>query len=304
MEYNIIQSYLTNNPRYKSPLKRNKIGYMQHSTGTPGAKVADFIKTWDSTSAQAEVEFIIDDTGIYQIMPFGIKTWHCGGSGNNTHVGCEICEPQATRLLNVNWLALSRNGKNNTKWAVTMLQRELTIWGYDPNGIDGNFGKSCEYAVKQFQKDHNLTVDGSVGKATLHELQKREDSLLLYNNVENQPYFEDVYDKAVFICAYVLNRLDVKNIDKNSVLSHAEGYKLGIASNHADVGHWFPQHGKNMDDFRADVITYINSGKLPYSKTTAFDKAVDAGLFVNVKNNDNITYGELSEILDKLNLLK
>ena len=29
-------------------------------------------------------------------------------------------------------------------------------------------------------------------------------------------------------------------------------YKL-IASNHADVMHWFPQHGKSMGIFRADV---------------------------------------------------
>lgn len=304
MKYDIIQSYLTNNPRYKTPLKRNKIGYMQHSTGTPGAKAADFIKTWDSTSAQAEVEFIIDDTGIYQIMPLEIKTWHCGGSGNNTHVGCEICEPQSARLLDVNWLALSRNGKDNTKWAVTMLQRELVMWGYDPNGIDGNFGRGCEYAVKQFQKDHNLVVDGSVGRATLHELQKREGSLLLYNNVENQPYFEDVYDKAIFTCAYVLKRLGVVYIDKNSVLSHAEGYELGIASNHADVAHWFSQHDKTMDDFRADLATYVKTGALPYSSSAAFDKAVDLGLFVDVKKDDNLTYGELSEILDKLNLLK
>ena len=28
---------------------------------------------------------------------------------------------------------------------------------------------------------------------------------------------------------------------------------MGWASNHADVLHWFPRHGKTMDDFRADV---------------------------------------------------
>ena len=26
-----------------------------------------------------------------------------------------------------------------------------------------------------------------------------------------------------------------------------------IASNHSDVGHWFPKHGENMDTFRAAV---------------------------------------------------
>ena len=28
---------------------------------------------------------------------------------------------------------------------------------------------------------------------------------------------------------------------------------MGIASNHADVTHWLPLHGKTMDDFRAEV---------------------------------------------------
>jgi hypothetical protein len=32
-----------------------------------------------------------------------------------------------------------------------------------------------------------------------------------------------------------------------------KGYKLGIASNHADVMHWFPKHGENMDTFRKAV---------------------------------------------------
>lgn len=37
------------------------------------------------------------------------------------------------------------------------------------------------------------------------------------------------------------------------LICHAEGYKRGIASNHADVMHWFPKHGKSMDTFRAEV---------------------------------------------------
>ena len=108
-----------------------------------------------------------------------------------------------------------------------------------------------------------MSADGAVGLNTLHALQRRTGSLMAYNVVENQAYFEDVYRKAVFTCAYVLKQLGVSKIDKNSLCSHAEGYKMGIASNHADVGHWWPKHGKSMDDFRADVQTYMENGKLP-----------------------------------------
>ena len=300
MEYNITQSLMTNNPRYKTQTKRNKNAYMQHSTGAPGVKAKDLINRWNRNSAQAEVEFIIDETGIYQIMPIGIKTWHCGGSANNTHVGCEICEPENARFIDANWLALSYGSKNNTKYAVTMLQKELNAWGYKIN-VDGSFGPGSKSAVLAFQKDNDLKQDGSVGLATLHALQKRQDSFMSYNIKENQAYFEDVYRKAIFICAYVLNRLCIKNVDKNTIVSHAEGYKLGIASNHADVGHWWVKHNKTMDDFRADVKNYISTNILPYGNETSFDKAKKMGLVDSA--NRVVTEEKLAEILDKLNLL-
>lgn len=309
-KYNIIQSYLTKNKRYTSQTKKAKNGYMQHSTGTPGAKAADFIKTWNSASASAETEFIIDDTGIYQLMPLNIRTWHCGGSGNNTHVGCEICEPKDAILLDANWRNLQLN---STGYAVGLLQKELAAWGYDPNGIDGIFGNGTKNAVISFQKAKNLSADGIVGKSTLHSLQSRNGSYLLYNNVQNQAYFEDVYTKAVITCAYILKQFNVQNIDKNNVLSHAEGYKLGIASNHADCDHLFKAHNKTMDDFRNDVKTYMNSGLLPYenNKTAeknevdvAWDKACDMGVFDGSNPTGAVTRRQLAVVLDRLKLLK
>lgn len=49
---------------------------------------------------------------------------------------------------------------------VRALQGILTALGYDVGEIDGSFGGNTEAAVKKFQKDHGLTVDGSVGNAT------------------------------------------------------------------------------------------------------------------------------------------
>lgn len=48
------------------------------------------------------------------------------------------------------------------------LQIELINRGYDLGkwGADGDFGKQTEKAVKQFQADHGLAVDGIVGPAT------------------------------------------------------------------------------------------------------------------------------------------
>ncbi len=41
------------------------------------------------------------------------------------------------------------------------------------------------------------------------------------------------------------------------ILCHQDSYRLGLGSNHADVLHWFPKFGKNMDDFRKDVAALI-----------------------------------------------
>jgi len=48
----------------------------------------------------------------------------------------------------------------------------LDRMGYDLGsyGVDGDFGSATEAAVKSFQSDHGLTVDGIVGKNTWAEL--------------------------------------------------------------------------------------------------------------------------------------
>ena len=45
------------------------------------------------------------------------------------------------------------------------------------------------------------------------------------------------------------------------VLCHAEGHRRGIASNHADVMHWWKKFGVDMDDFRAAVAAKLRGGE-------------------------------------------
>ena len=52
------------------------------------------------------------------------------------------------------------------------MQGILERLGYDLGscGVDGDFGRMTEKAVKAFQKDHGLTVDGICGPKTWKEL--------------------------------------------------------------------------------------------------------------------------------------
>ena len=61
------------------------------------------------------------------------------------------------------------------KW-VTLAQTELINQGYDcgSTGADGKFGKNTEAAVKRFQLDHGLTVDGVIGEKTWNALDGAE----------------------------------------------------------------------------------------------------------------------------------
>lgn len=73
------------------------------------------------------------------------------------------------------------------------------------------------------------------------------------DGLEDASYFAAVYREAVELTAYLCKEYGLDPLADGVVICHSEGYKRGIASNHADVLHWFPKFGKNMDDFRADV---------------------------------------------------
>lgn len=49
---------------------------------------------------------------------------------------------------------------------VKVLQTLLAHYGYDPNGVDGSFGPGCDKALRSYQKDRGLAVDGSCGGKT------------------------------------------------------------------------------------------------------------------------------------------
>lgn len=58
----------------------------------------------------------------------------------------------------------------NRGTAVKSLQKKLTSLGYSTKGIDGIFGYNTDQAVRRFQKDHHLKVDGIVGASTIKAL--------------------------------------------------------------------------------------------------------------------------------------
>ena len=88
-------------------------------------------------------------------------------------------------------------------------------------------------------------------------------------------YFRLVYREAVELTAYLCGQYGLDPLADGVVICHSEGYRRGIASNHADVEHWFPKHGKSMDDFRADVAAALAPGPGPEEDDMTYYKTLD-----------------------------
>lgn len=70
-------------------------------------------------------------------------------------------------------------------------------------------------------------------------------------------YFAAVYQEAVELTAHLCELYGLNPLEPGVVLCHSEGQRLGMASNHGDVEHWFPKFGKTMDDFRNHVAAEL-----------------------------------------------
>lgn len=90
------------------------------------------------------------------------------------------------------------------------------------------------------------------------------------DDLESADYFEKIYSAAVYLSAYICR---LYSLPAQSVICHSEGYEMGIASGHADVMHWFPKYGKNMDMFRADVREMMEDEEMTQEK---FNEMMDA----------------------------
>lgn len=79
---------------------------------------------------------------------------------------------------------------------------------------------------------------------------KIDGSLYNPNDVNVRFDFEKRYQNAVQLAVYFCKNL---GLSTDKILSHREACRKGIASNHADVEHWFSIFSKDMNTFREDV---------------------------------------------------
>lgn len=92
--------------------------------------------------------------------------------GLNKDYGCYLdvdgsFGPKSRRVMSAHYICKGSKGE-----LVKAVQASLYCHRYSPKGIDGSFGPGMDAAVRAFQKDYGLTVDGSCGPATVAALLK------------------------------------------------------------------------------------------------------------------------------------
>ena len=112
--------------------------------------------------------------------------------------------------------AVSQYGSSGNE--VKQIQTKLKSWGYYDGAVDGVYGTKTFEAVKKFQKNNGLTVDGVAGSKTLAALGIQSSSStsnkksnnsdlnllshLVYGEARGEPY-----NGMVAVAATVMNRV-------------------------------------------------------------------------------------------------
>lgn len=163
----------------------------------------------------------------------------------------------AGKKITVKGLMLHSTGANNPLLSRYIDDPELgkissNHWNQPTPGgrqvcVHAFIGKDKDGNIKTYQTlpwNHRGWGGGGTSNDTHIHVEICEDDL------KDPKYFAAVYKEAVELFTYLSKMFGLTQSD---IITHSEGHKLGIASNHADVMHWFPKHGKSMDTFRADV---------------------------------------------------
>lgn len=139
-------------------------------TSAPAAQAASYTTT---SYGQKNANVM---TVQYLLNARGISVGTDGSFGNGTKGGVQTFQRSAGldpdgSVGPLTWpkLVVNTNRDSTNRSAVRAVQTQLNKYGYQL-AVDGDFGTRTYNAVRDFQSDRNIGVDGSVGPVTWREL--------------------------------------------------------------------------------------------------------------------------------------
>lgn len=204
MNIKLIDKTMTKSPCYMAGKTIIVMGMYLHSIGCPCEKAQNIIDSENRSGAGAAVQAVIQHDGqvlqglpVYTENKTAIRNWHCGsgnkGSGNNTHIGVEMCEPATIKYIGgANWVETAdgsntkavvlANYKNAVEYfalrckqfnldplkdGVIISHAEGHARGYASNHADPeHLWKPFGLSMDQFRKDVRAMMDGGAISVT------------------------------------------------------------------------------------------------------------------------------------------
>ena len=187
--------------------------------------------------------------------------WHSTGANNPTlkrYVQPSDSKPAEDTYNKTKWLQVLGTNSNKNDWNHIDRQAGLNCW-------IGKLADGTVTTVQTMPWDYKPWGCGSGSKGSCNngwiQFEICEDGLT------DKTYFDKVYKEACELTAYLCNMYNidphgtvtVNGVKVPTILCHADSYKLGLGSNHGDVNHWFPKHGKSMATVRDDVAKLLEN---------------------------------------------
>lgn len=119
-------------------------------------------------------------------------------------------------------------------------------------------------------------------------------TMIGYDVAKNQQFFDRMWKMVVAWNVYMVKKF---GYPVSGISDHAESYRAGYGSNHGDVGHWWPKHGKSMDALRKEVQTILNGGggviSSDQAKTVNYQGKVVANDGLNCRTEPVVVNGNI-----------
>ena len=134
---NIIEAFVTQNPKYTNPTKITVRKLVLHSVGCPQPNASVFARQWQTARYFAHAVLQADGT-VYQVLPWDYLCYHVGAA-NAYSIGVEMTEPDCIRYTGgatfvcTSWARAAEQVAGTYKTAVELFAHLCEAFGLDPN---------------------------------------------------------------------------------------------------------------------------------------------------------------------------
>lgn len=198
----IIKVIAEKNKCYQAGGVLHPQGIMLHSVGCAQPSAAVFARSFNQFQpggASVCVHAVAQADGtVYQLLPWEMRGWHCGGSANSTHIGVEMTEPSA----GMTYAEAAEQIAGTYRTAVELFAALCKKYGFDPvrDGVIIGHAEGHRRGVASNHADPELlwrtydmgyTMDGfraDVAEAmAAKNTDKEDDDMTRYNTIEDVP---------------------------------------------------------------------------------------------------------------------